>query len=103
MITLDLAGVLYLAVAIIVPFFLPGFAWSFVFLGSKNVWSLERALISFGLSITLVPLTLILLNLFFGVGVTLLNVSLIIGALIALGGATWVIRERVRRRSQGDE
>ncbi len=103
MITLDFAGVLFIVIAIIVSLFLPGFAWSFVFLGSKNVWSLERALISIALSITLVPLTLILLILFFGVGVTLLNVSLIIGALIALGGATWAIIERVRKRSQGDE
>ncbi len=98
MISLDLSGVLFLAIGIVVPFFLPGFAWSFAILGNRNVWSLERVVVSIGLSITIVPLTLLLLNLLFGVGVTLLSVSIVIAVLIALAGAAKLIRTRLRQR-----
>ncbi len=103
MIVLDFPGVLFLAIGIVVSLFLSGFAWSFVILGSKDVWSLERVMVSIGLSITIVPLTLLLLNLLFGVGVTLLSASIVIAVLIALAGVAKSIGMRLRQRPSRHE
>ncbi len=81
------------------PLFLPGFAWSFVLLGDKQIWSLERIVISIGLSIAIVPLTVLLLNYLVGVAVTFLNVSLIIVSLIALAAVMRVTLTRFHRSS----
>ena len=64
--------------------FLPGLAWSYVFFAKKSIDWVERVALSVGLSIVLVPLVVFWLNLLFGMGVTLLNISLVVCILIAL-------------------
>ncbi len=55
----------------IIVFFLPGFAWTLVFFRRVNL--LERIVLSFGLSIAVVTLSILALNLLFGVKITGLN------------------------------
>ncbi|MBA7657087.1 hypothetical protein ES703_65018 [subsurface metagenome] len=60
----------------ILVFFLPGFAWTLVFF--KNINIIERIALSFGLSIALVTLSILVLNALIGVRITGLNSLLII-------------------------
>jgi len=56
--------------------FVPGFAWSFIFL--PRVGWIERIAFSFGLSLAMGPLAFFWLNRVFGVQLTLLNSSAVI-------------------------
>jgi len=64
--------------------FLPGLAWSYVFFEKKSIDWVERIALSFGLSIVLVPLSVFWLNLLFGLGITLLSISLVVFGLTAI-------------------
>ncbi len=57
-------------------FFIPGFAWTLVFFKQVNV--LERIALSFGLSIAVVTLSILILNNLIGIRITGLNSVLII-------------------------
>ncbi len=57
-------------------FFLPGFAWTLVFFNKINLF--ERIVLSLGLSIAVVTLSILALNLLLGVSITGLNSLLII-------------------------
>lgn len=61
---------------IILVFFLPGFAWTLVFFRGINV--LERAVLSIGLSIAIVALSILVLHKVAGITVTGLNSVIII-------------------------
>lgn len=78
MVILDVLKALFGAIFIL---FMPGFAWSFV-LFKKDIQWVERAAISFGLSIAIVPLTVFWLSWLFHVRITLLNTSLTVCALV---------------------
>ena len=58
-------------VGFILVFFVPGFAWTLVFFRQVNV--IERILLSFGLSIAMVTLSLLFLNRLIGVRITGFN------------------------------
>ena len=60
----------------ILVFFLPGFAWTLVFFSQINV--LERVALSFGLSIAIVTLSIIVLHKLLGIRITGFNSVLII-------------------------
>ncbi len=60
----------------ILMFFIPGFAWTLVFFRQVNV--LERIALSFGLSIAVVTLSILILNKLIGIRITGLNSVLII-------------------------
>ncbi len=60
----------------ILVFFLPGFAWTLVFFKQVNI--IERIALSFGLSIAVVTLSILVLNVLIGVRITGLNSLLII-------------------------
>ena len=60
----------------ILVFFLPGFAWTLVFFKQVNV--IERIALSFGLSIAVVTLSILVLNVLVGVRITGFNSLLII-------------------------
>jgi len=62
--------------------FLPGLAWSFVFMARREIDWIERLALSFGLSICLVPLAVFWLNWVFDVRVNLLNTVLVVFGLI---------------------
>ena len=55
---------------VILVFFLPGFAWTLVFFGGKQVSVMERIALSFGLSIALVTLAIFAMNKLAGVRIT---------------------------------
>jgi len=61
---------------IILVFFLPGFAWTLVFFRGINI--LERVILSIGLSIAIVTLSILVLHKVAGITVTGLNSVLII-------------------------
>ena len=62
--------------ALILMFFLPGFAWTLVFFRQINI--LERIALSVGLSIAIVALSIVALNIVVGVRITGFNSVLII-------------------------
>jgi len=71
-------------VGFIFVFFMPGFAWTLVFFRQVNV--IERILLSFGLSIAVVTLSLLFLNRLIGVRITGFNsiLAIIIVTIIPL-------------------
>ena len=60
----------------VIVFFLPGFAWTLVFFRQVNI--IERIVLSFGLSIALVTLSIIVLNVVLKIRITGTNALLII-------------------------
>ena len=63
----------------ILVFFLPGFAWTLIFFKQVNI--IERIALSFGLSIAVVTLSILILNVLIGVRITGLHSLLIIIAV----------------------
>jgi len=78
--------------------FLPGFSWSYIFLPGKIDW-LERIVLSFALSLALVPLTFFWLSRIAGIGLTLLNSSLIIVFLSFIPLMYYLIKKPDLRRN----
>jgi len=87
----------------ILVFFLPGFAWTLVFFSRVSV--IERVALSFGLSIATVTLSIIVLNVLFGMRITGANalLTIIVITVIALV-LYWLKRLILRRKidSSGD-
>ena len=80
----------------ILVFFLPGFAWTLIFF--RRAVLIERVVLSFGLSIALVTLTVCVTNLLFDVRITGLNVFLTIIAITAIPAVPYcVMRFAVNR------
>ena len=75
---LEHLSILRVILGFIIVFFLPGFAWTLVFFRGKRINILERAALSFGLSIALVTLSILALHLLFGVMITGFNAVIII-------------------------
>lgn len=75
---LEHLSILRVILGVIIVFFLPGFAWTLVFFRGKQINILERAALSFGLSIALVTLSILALHLLFGVMITGFNAVIII-------------------------
>ena len=65
--------------------FVPGFIWSFVFFNKEEIDLIERFALSFGLSIAIVPLVVFYLNYLFSVPINLINVSITIVVICAVG------------------
>ncbi len=95
---LDHVPVLRAIIASILIFFLPGFAWSFVFFNRTQINRLERAVLSVGLSIALVTLSMYALNLAFDVKVTGTNAVIDIIGISCLAGVFYSIRKYVKAR-----
>ena len=81
----------------ILVFFLPGFAWTFVFFKQLNI--LERITLAIGLSIALVVLAVIALNVLLGIKITGVNSLLIIIVLAIIPGVIYYLKRRWQRRS----
>jgi uncharacterized membrane protein len=79
---LDRVPVIRAILGIVLVFFAPGFTWSLVMFQRIN--HLERLVLSFGLSIAIVTLSVLLLNLVFHVRITGLNALINILCLIAV-------------------
>ncbi len=78
----------------ILVFFLPGFAWTLIFFKRVNV--IERIVLSFGLSIALVTLSILTLNVLLGIRITGLNSLLTITVLTIIPVMVYYLR-RIRR------
>ena len=78
----------------ILVFFLPGFAWTLVFFKQVNI--IERIALSFGLSIALVTLSILVLNVLIGVRITGLNSLLIIIIITIIPVAFYYLKRFVK-------
>ena len=90
-------------IGFIVVFFLPGFAWTFVFFNKVSV--IERIVLSLGLSIAIVTLGILVLHVLFDMRITGINSLVAIGIIIVLGVATYFIKRYITKRmkaSRGD-
>ena len=81
----------------ILVFFLPGFAWTLVFFKQVNIT--ERIVLSFGLSIALVTLSIIVLNVLLGIRVTGFNSLLIIIVIAIIPLVFYYLKRLTRGRS----
>ncbi|MFO8101500.1 MAG: DUF1616 domain-containing protein [Dehalococcoidia bacterium] len=95
---LDHVPVIRAILAVVLIFFVPGLAWSFVFFSSKQVNFLERAVISVGLSIALVTLSMFALNLALDVQVTGTNAVLDIIVITLIAAAFYLARRFIKSR-----
>jgi len=80
----------------ILVFFLPGFAWTLVFFRQINI--IERIALSFGLSIVVVTLGLLLASRLSGIRITGLNSALVIVGLTILPVSIYYLNRLIRRR-----
>jgi uncharacterized membrane protein len=85
----------------ILVLFLPGFAWTFVFF--RQISIIERIVFSFGLSIAIVTLSILLANLVFGMKITGFNSLLVIIVVTILPVAIYYITRLVKRRKKPAE
>ena len=77
--------------------FLPGLDWSFVLFKKDEIDVIERIALSFGLSITLVPLVVFWLNWLLKIKINIVNVTAVILGLI---GCTLIFLLKMGRFSQ---
>jgi len=82
-------------VGFIFVFFLPGFAWTLVFFRQINI--IERIVLSFGLSIAVVTLSLLFLNRVAGIKITGFNSVLVIVAVTIIPVAFYYLNRLIRR------
>ena len=73
---LERVPVIRAILGVIIMFFLPGFAWSLVFFKGLNVF--ERVVLSIGLSVAIVSVSILALNKIMGIRITGVNSLLII-------------------------
>jgi uncharacterized membrane protein len=85
----------------ILVLFLPGFAWTFVFF--RQISIIERIVFSFGLSIAIVTLSILLANLAFGMKITGFNSLLVIIVVTILPVAIYYVTRLVKRRKKPAE
>ncbi len=83
---------------VILMFFLPGFAWTLVFFKQINI--IERVALSFGLSIAMVALIIIVLNVLLGIRITATNALLIIMVVTGVPLAFYYLKRNPGRRSE---
>ncbi|MFC1921250.1 DUF1616 domain-containing protein [Chloroflexota bacterium] len=81
----------------ILVFFLPGFAWTFVFF--RRIKVLERILVSFALSIVMVTLSILFANWIFEIAVTVYNTVLIIIIVCVLPVGIYYLLKYIKRRT----
>ena len=80
----------------IVVFFLPGFAWTFVFFNKISV--IERIVLSMGLSIAIVTLGVLVLHVLFDMTITGYTSLITIALIIALAVITYFIKRYITKR-----
>jgi uncharacterized membrane protein len=91
------------AAGFIIVFFIPGFAWTFVFFSRVSV--IERVVLSLGLSIALVTLGILVLHVLFVMRITGINSLVTIAAITAVCLTTFLVKRHIsnRRRAPGGE
>jgi uncharacterized membrane protein len=87
----------------ILVFFVPGFAWTLVFFSRLKI--IERIALSFGLSIALVTISIIVLSVLLGIRITGANSLLIIIVITVIALVIYSLKRLMTRRkidSNGD-
>lgn len=84
------------AAGFVIVFFLPGFAWTFVFFNRVSV--IERIVLSLGLSIAIVTLGVLVLHVLFGITITGSTSLITIAAIIVLAVITFFIKRYITKR-----
>ena len=79
-------------------FFLPGFAWTLVFFRGRQINVIERIALSLGLSIAVVTLSILVLNVLFGVRITGFNSVMIILTITIVPVVFYYVYGLIRRR-----
>ena len=87
--------------AAILVFFLPGFVWTLVFFRKVNI--IERAAISIGLSMALVTLSIIVLNIIFGMKINGLNALITIIVISIIPAGIYFFRRLTARNSESSD
>ncbi|MFC2071267.1 DUF1616 domain-containing protein [Chloroflexota bacterium] len=80
----------------ILVLFLPGFAWTFVFFREINV--IERIALSFGLSIGVVTLSVLIINRLIETSITGFNSTLVILVITVVPVAAYYLNSIIRRK-----
>ena len=93
--------VIRVAIGVTLVFFLPGFAWTLVFFHNQQLNILERVALSFGLSIAIVTLSIIVLNKLAGISLTTFNSFLVIMVVTIIPLAFYYLN-RLLRKPSGD-
>lgn len=94
---LDYVPVVRVIISFVLILFLPGFAWTLVFF--RNIKVVERIAFSFGLSLAIVTLSILVLNTVFKVKITGLN-SFIVIILVTVIPLTIYYLNRARRKQR---
>lgn len=81
--------------AFVIVFFLPGFAWTFIFF--RKLHPLERAALSFGLSIAIVTLGIIVMNVLLDMRINGVNSLLTILAITVVPLPLYYLLKRIRK------
>lgn len=79
--------------AFVIVFFLPGFAWTFIFF--RKLHPLERAALSFGLSIAIVTLGIIVMNVLLDMRINGVNSLLTILAITVVPLPLYYLLKRI--------
>ena len=94
---LDSVPVVRAILGFVLVFFLPGFAWTLVFFNSRQINMIERLALSFGLSIAVVPLSIMALNGVIGMKITGFNAVMVIGTVTIVPVILYILK-RIRGR-----
>jgi uncharacterized membrane protein len=95
---IDKVPAIRVILSIVLVFFLPGFAWTLVIF--KQVNHIERVVLSFGLSIALVVLSVFVANVLFKIRVTGLNSLLIILVITVVPFVIYYANKRISRKKE---
>ncbi|HJX12049.1 MAG TPA: DUF1616 domain-containing protein [Dehalococcoidales bacterium] len=88
-------------VALVLVFFLPGFAWTLVFF--KKINNAERLALSFGLSIALVVLSVFALNFLFNIRINGFNSLVTIVVITVIPAAIYLFRRYAARGTEAPD
>lgn len=94
---LDRLPIIRAILGFIFVFLLPGFAWTLVFFSGKQINLIERFVLSFGLSIAIVTLSLLSLNKLIGIKITGVNSVLVIIAVTIISVVFYYINRLIRQ------
>jgi len=95
--SLEGVSVIRAILGFIFVFFLPGFAWTLVFFSAGRINLIERGILSLGLSIALVTLSIFSLNLLIGLRITVFNSVLVISVVTIIPLIFYGFKKLIKR------
>lgn len=95
---LERAPLIRAILGFILIFFLPGFAWTLVFFKGRQINVVERVVLSLGLSIAVVTLSILFMNVVAGIKINATNSVVIIIAIVIIPVVVYFLNKLLRRR-----